>query len=179
MRTAREDVVARQQSGRLAERVDDREFVLRRRQQRVDRLAEIGVDRDRREARLHRVADAHPLERLLRGAHLRLGGRGDIDEDGDEQEQRIAEQAEKPEAEGEGLADPCRDLGRPRAADPHRQQRMQHSPAVHRKGRDQIEDGEKDVGDRETPDEREVRIVDLRQVVGMRPSRRLRSARGR
>ena len=97
----------------------------------------------------------------MRGAHLRLSGRGHVDEDRDEQQQRIAEQAEKAEAEGEGLADLRGDLGRQNAAEPHRQQRVQNPPAVHRKRRDQIEDDEKDVGRGEPAHQRQMRIVDL------------------
>ena len=158
-----EDVLAGQEAGRLPERVDHRKFVLRRRKQRVDRLSEIGVDRDRGEARLHGVGDAEPFQRLLRRAHLRFAGRGHVDEDRDEDEERIAEQAEKAEAEGEGLADLGGDVGRARSAEPHRQQGMQNPPAVHRKGGDEVEHGEKDVGRGDPADQRQAGIVDLRE----------------
>ena len=63
----------------------------------------------------------------MQGRHLGFARGGDIDEDGDEDQQRIAEQAEEAEPEGERLADRCGDLGRPRAPELHRQQRVQHA----------------------------------------------------
>ena len=100
----------------------------------------------------------------MRRAHLRLPGRGHVDEDRDEQQQRIAEQAEKAEAEGEGLADLGGDLGRQNPADPHGEQRVQNPPAVHRKRGDQIEDDEKNVGRGEPAHQRQMRIVDLGEL---------------
>ena len=119
------------------------------------------------EARLHRLADAEPARRLVDRRHLRLSRGGDIDEDGDEDQQRIAEQAEEAEAEGEGLADRGGDAGGARAAELHRQQRPQHPSAIHRKGGNEIEDGEKQVGVGEAGDERHLRIVEPLEVGGI------------
>ncbi len=49
----------------------------------------------------------------------------------------------------------------------HRQQRSQHAAAVHRKGGDEIEDGEKQVGVGEAGDERHARVVEPRQIGGV------------
>ena len=157
----RQDVLAGEKADRLRKSVDHGKFVLRRRQQRIDSLAERGLDADRGEPRLHRLADRKPFQRLLRRAHLRFAGCGDIDEDGDEDEQRIAEEAEEPEADGEGLADPGGDVGRPLGPHPHRQEGVQNAAAIHRKGGDQIEEREKEVGRRKPPGERQADVVDV------------------
>jgi hypothetical protein len=86
-----EDVLAGQEANGLPEGVDHRKLVLRARQQRVDHLTQIGVDRDRREARLHRLADRQTPQRLVRDAHLGFARRGHVDEDRDEDQQWIAE----------------------------------------------------------------------------------------
>ena len=136
-------------------------------EQRVDRVGEARVGRQRGEARLHRLGDAEPARQLVDRRHLRLARGGDIDEDGDEDQQRIAEQAEEAEQEGEGLADRGGDAGGARPAEPHRQQRPQHPAAVHRKGGDEIENGEKQVGVGEAGEERHARVVEPRQIGGI------------
>ena len=52
-------------------------------------------------------------------------------------------------------------------AELHRQQRPQHPSAVHRKGGDEIENGEKQVGVGEAGEERHARIVEPRQIGGI------------
>src|SRR5262249_31388864 len=78
--------------------------------------------------------------RHRQGCHqMRFRGGGEINEDGDEDQKRIAEQAEKAEHEGYALSDHGRNLGGAHVAEAGRQQCAQHAAAVHRKGRDQIE----------------------------------------
>jgi len=79
----------------------------------------------------------------------------------------IAEQAEEAEQEGEALADRSGDAGGARPAELHRQQRPQHAAAVHRKGRDEIENGEKQVGVGEAGEERHAAVVEPRQIGGI------------
>ncbi len=163
----RENILAGDKADRLFECVDDRELVLGGCEKRVHRLPEIGVDRDRSEARLHGLGRRQAFERFVRRAHLRFSPRGDVDENRDEDQQRVAEQPEEAQRESERLTD----LGRRRCGlpvpEPHRQQRMEHTPAIHRKSRDQVEHRQKDVRRREPRRKRQVRIVDLGQVVAM------------
>ena len=81
------------------------------------------VGRQRSEARLHRLGDAEPARRLVDRRHLRLARGGDVDEDRDEDQQRIAEQAEEAEHRR-------RTLGRPRRRSAWRAPGRVPSPAA-------------------------------------------------
>ena len=100
------------------------------------------------------------------------GGGREIDEDRDEDQQRIAEQAEEAEAERDHLADRGRDLGRAHIAEPAREQRAQHAAAVHREGRDQVEQHQEHVHRREPVDHRDRGVVHRRRGAAGRATRR-------
>ena len=114
-------------------------------QQRVDRLLDAGRGLERRELRQHGGGDRYAARHRAQPDHLRLGGCGEINEDRDEDQQRIAEQADEAEAERDPLADGGRDLGGAHVTEPGRQQRAQYPAAVHRKRRDEVEHGEEQV----------------------------------
>src|SRR5260370_38589824 len=96
------------------------------------------------------------------GHEMRLRGGGEINEDDDEDEdqQRVAEQAEKPEREGNPLTDRRRDLGRSYITKPRREQRAQHTPAIHREGGNQVEQGEEQIDLAKPIDEAGARVLD-------------------
>ena len=85
-----------------------------------------------------------------RRVHLttaRLGRRGEIDEESDENEDRKAvKQAEEAERESKGLADMRGDARRlVRRVEPHGESGAQHAPAVHRKGGNHVEEREEQI----------------------------------
>jgi hypothetical protein len=63
----------------------------------------------------------------------------------DEHQEGIAEQSDETEHQRQPLTDVGRDLGGPHVVHPHGQHGAQSPPAVHRKARDDIEDGQGDV----------------------------------
>ena len=68
------------------------------------------------------------------------------DEYRNQDQQRVAEQAEQGEDERQPLADGRRHARGARVAERHRQQGPQHPPAIHRERRDQVEDEQRDIG---------------------------------
>ncbi len=72
----------------------------------------------------------------------------------------------KAEQERHPLADRSRDFGGSHVAEPARQQRAQHSPAVHRKGGDQVEHREEQVDDGKPVDHPDVLRVKRGEVIG-------------
>ncbi len=160
-RQRRDHGVAREHAAQLAAAVDHREFVLRRSEQELRRVADRRLRPERLEAGDHGVADAEMPRHVLEPDHLRLRRRGEIDEDGDEDEQRIAPyETGEAEDEGECLADPRGDVRRLPARIPDREHGAEHPSAVHRKGRNEIEEDEEDVHRGEPDEEAETRIVE-------------------
>ena len=94
--------------------------------------------------------------------------RGKKDEDGDEdQEWTAVEEAEKPENESQPLADAGGDLGRPPPAEAEGEERAQDTPAVHRKGGDEVEQDEGDVGAGHPGEEAVGRVIEMRHRAGI------------
>ena len=110
----------------------------------------------------HGALDRHPPRRLAHADVAGLAGRRQVDEDGDEDEEDVAaHQAEEAEGEGEPLADARRHLGRPPAAHAEGEQGAQHPAAVHREGRDQVEQHQPDVDRGEPRQEARRRLLDV------------------
>ena len=74
-------------------------------QDRLHRLVHMGVGRQRRELRDHGGADRQVMRHRAQRHQMRLGGGREIDENADEDQYRIAEQAEEPECKRNPLAD--------------------------------------------------------------------------
>ena len=105
----------------------------------------VRLGRKRRELRHHRGAHRHAARHRAHRDQLRLRGGREIDEDRDEDQQRIAEQADEAERERDDLPDRGGDFGRAHVTEPDRQQRAQHAAAIHRKRRDHVEQHEEQV----------------------------------
>ena len=97
---------------------------------------------------------------------LRFGGRGQVDEQADDDQHRAPEQAGQREQEGGPLPDPRGDPGRLRVRPPHGEKGAQNATAVHGKGGEEVEEDEEDVGAGEPGDEADPRILQPRQVLG-------------
>ena len=85
-------------------------------------------------------------------AHLdeaRLLGRADPDEQRDEHQEGIREEADEAEEQRHRLARGRGDPGRPVVVEARRERGAQDAAAVHRKGGEQIERGEADVGEQD------------------------------
>ena len=87
-------------------------------------------------------------------------------EECNEDQKRISEEAEKTQADGQDLADHRRELGRTGKAERHRQKRAQHPPAVHRKGRYEVENKERNIGSRDPIDEPRLVEIETRNLLG-------------
>ena len=103
------------------------------------------------------------------GDGARLGAGADPDEDGDQEEDRVAHEAEDAEADGEALADAGGDPGGAHPVHAHGERGAQHPAAVHGEGGQEVEDGEHEVGGeerREEPAGEEVERAPARPVGG-------------
>ena len=91
----------------------------------------------------------------------------EIDENGNEDQDRVCHQADEAESECHELPDHGRDLGGPHIAQAARQQGPQHPPAVHRKSGDHVEHREKKVHGRQPVNQRNFQIVDRCRRAGV------------
>ena len=157
---------------RLAGAVDDREFALAGLQQRLHGAVEMAVRRQRLEMRHHGVAHRHAARDRAQRHHMRLRRGGEIDEDGDEDQDRIVHQPDEAEREGDELPDRGGNFGRAHVAEAARQHGAQHAAAVHREGRDQVEQRQEQVDGRQPVDQRNLRVVDRRRGAGLARWRR-------
>ena len=107
--------VAGEEAAQPPAAVDHREFVLRGADQGVGGGLERRLRPERLEGADHRLVDATRRAASIRPTSPASLGGGEIDEDGDEDEDGVAaDQADEAEGEGEALADARGDLGRPR-----------------------------------------------------------------
>jgi hypothetical protein len=97
---------------------------------------------------------------------MRFRRSGEIDENGDEDQKRIAEQAEKAEDEGDALTDHGGDFRGADIAEPGGKQRPQHPPAVHWKRRYQIEQREKQIHRRQPVDHADIGAFNCGEPIG-------------
>ena len=100
-----DDIVARQQTDRTAKPVHDRELALGRAQQRLHRGIDMLVGCQCGKFGHHRRSHWHALRNGADCNQMRLRRGGKVNEDGDEDQQRIAEQPDKAEYERDCLAD--------------------------------------------------------------------------
>ena len=148
------DVGAAEHADRPAVGVDHGKFALAGAQQCLDRFVDMRVGRSRANCVIMAVPTGTPRD-IARNAKLRLRRGRQVDEDRDEDQDRIVEQAKKAECKGDDLADRCGDLGRADKAEAARQQGAQHAPAIHRKRRDHVEHGQEQVDGGQTIDQRD------------------------
>jgi hypothetical protein len=132
---------------------DHREVLLKALEDVIDRALQRVVRRERLESRDHHPADRDAGERRLELDHRRFGSRADPDEQRDEDQEGVGEESDQSEHQGEATADLGRDPRRPDVVHAQGEQRTQDPAPVHRKGREQIEHGERDVDPREPADE--------------------------
>ena len=92
------------------------------------------LGRERGELRHHRRAHRHAARHRADGDEVRLGGGREVDEDRDEDQQRVVEQPDEAEREGDALADERGDFGRPHVTHAGGEHGAQHPPAVHGEG---------------------------------------------
>ena len=119
---------------------------------------------------LTRVSIASPTEsprRLVEGGHPRLSRSGDINEDCNKDEERIAEEAKKAKHKCQGLSDGGGNLRRSGFPEFHGEDRVQDAAAVHRESGDHVEEDQEDVGGGEPSKKRDAWIFDPCQIVGL------------
>jgi len=116
-----DDVVARQQTDRAAQPIHHRELALAGAQQRLRRGIDVLVGRQRDQFGHHRRSHWYALRYGADRNQMRLRSGGKVNEDGDEDQQRIAEQADKTEYERDCLTDRGRDFGGADITEPRRQ----------------------------------------------------------
>jgi hypothetical protein len=105
--------------------------------------------------------------RLVEGGHPRLSRSGDINEDCNKDEERIAEEAKKAKHKCQGLSDGGGNLRCSGSPEFHGEDRVQDAAAVHRESGDHVEEDQEDVGGGEPSKKRDAWIFDPCQIVGL------------
>src|SRR5207342_2947667 len=143
-------ISAAEDADRLAEVVNHWKLALARLQQRLHCLVDMCVRRQGRKLRHHGVGHRYPARSRAQRHHMRLGRGREIDENCDEDQDRVVHQPDEAEREGDELPDRSGDLSGAHVAKSARQQGPQHTAAVHREGGDHVEQGKKKIHRRET-----------------------------
>ncbi len=113
----------------------------------------------------HGVGDRHPTRSRAQRDHVPLGRGREIDEYGDEDQDRIGHQPDKAKREGDELTNGSSNLSCAYVTETGRQQGTKHPPAIHWKCRDHVEQRQKKIDRCEAIDERDARIVYRRGCV--------------
>src|SRR5438552_18686165 len=124
---------------------NDWKIVLRSREESVDRFLERRVFRKGMEFAHHRARNRKPARNVF---HLREScflRCANVNEKCDEDQEWVPNQPDEPEDECKSLTDACRHLRRARITQSRRKERAQDAPAIHWKGRQQIEQEQQDV----------------------------------
>jgi hypothetical protein len=143
---ALEQASAREHAGDAIPGVDHRKIVLVGREQQLGGAPQ-GVLRGQRfELGDHRFMGDMAGDRLAAGLERDLLRRPEEDEDSDEREKEVRlEEAPDDEQSGDGLTDEGGDARGALLPQAHREQRAEHTAAVHRKRRNHVEQHEEDV----------------------------------
>lgn len=145
-----------QKAFQLAAGIDDRELVLRCREQRIHSIGNRGCFRQAS----HYVPDQETGGNITELRILCFSRGCQIDKDGDEDEHWTVEKPYEAEYEGESLADRCRNLCRPRLWHEESEQSPEDPAAIHREGRNHVEGDKEDVHGRQPRQEAYPRILD-------------------
>src|SRR5215210_1026060 len=149
------DLFARDDADEISILVKNGEVLLVAVDDGVEDLAEVVVGRYGLGSALgtHYVRDGEPAHLLPLADQLGLAARAEEDEEADDGEQEVvAEEAEEDEEDGEALSYGRGDVRGAHGPEARGEQASQHAAAIHREGRDQVEDHEGDV-DRPQRDE--------------------------
>src|SRR5829696_2467310 len=142
------DLVAGDDTNETAVLVENGEVLLVAVDDGVEDLAEVVVRRYGLSSALgtHHVGDGEPAHLLPLADHLGLAARAEEDEEADDGEQEVvAEEPEEDKEDGEALSYGRRDIRGTHGPEARGEQPAQHTATVHREGRDQVEDHERDV----------------------------------
>ena len=103
------------------------------------------------------MPDRDAAQGALHLDHAGLLRRADPNEEGDEEQERVREQADEPEEQRDPLAEAGGDVRGPCVFHAHRQQGAHHSPAIHRECRQQVEEHQREVDEHHAFEERSLR----------------------
>src|SRR5215218_2527087 len=142
------DLFARDDADEISILVKNGEVLLVAVDDGVEDLAEVVVGRYGLGSALgtHYVRDGEPAHLLPLADQLGLAARAEEDEEADDGEQEVvAEEPEEDKEDGEALSYGRRDIRGTHGPEARGEQPAQHTATVHREGRDQVEDHERDV----------------------------------
>ena len=108
-----------------------------------------------------------PARCLVEGGHLRLSPGCDINKDRNENQERIAKEAEKAERKCQDLSQGGRDLRRSGVPEFHCEEGMENPTAIHWKSGDHIEKNQENVDGGEPCKKQDAWIVNPCQIVGL------------
>src|SRR5215207_9326457 len=142
------DLVAGDDADQVSVLVEDGEVLLVAVDDGVEDLAEVVVGRYGLGSALgtHYVGDGQPAHLLPLANQLGLAARAEEDEEADDGEQKVVgKEAEEDKEDGEALTYGGGDIRGAHGPEARGEQAAQHTAAIHREGRDHVEDHEGDV----------------------------------
>ncbi len=165
-RKGREQAVAGDESQQMPARIQHREFVLGGVDHRLCHCVQRVPGRQRFKTGDHRVPRHQPPRHRPHGDILALGIGGHEDKDRDQHQHRVAgTEPQIAEQKGHDLPGRGRDPRRLHPVHHQAQRGAEHPPAIHGKGRDQVEQGQEQVDQRQPAQEIGRGAVQLRQVI--------------